>query len=95
MTGAARNFPELYPSLHIVPSGEIFYSRAGWAHGGHRQHEHGVPFAYGSDFRGTWSDLGALQFNDRQEGTAVIQVDTSATPATARVTVIGGGVSDA
>lgn len=41
---------------------------------------------------GTWSDLGAQQFNHDREGTAVIQIDTSATPPAARVTILGGGV---
>ena len=80
VTGAARNFPELYPSLHVVPSGEIFYSRAGWAMADTGNTNTGYLSLTGPT-SGTWSDLGALQFNDRQEGTAVIQVDTSATPA--------------
>jgi plastocyanin len=94
VTGAARNFPELYPSLHVVPSGEIFYSRAGWATADATNTSTGYLSLTGPT-NGTWSNLGALQFNDRQEGTAVVQVDTSVTPATARVTVIGGGVSGA
>ena len=94
VSGADRNFPELYPSLHVVPSGEIFYSRAGWAQAATGNTNTGYLTLTGPA-SGSWSDLGALQFNDRQEGTAVIQVDTSATPPTARVTVVGGGVSGA
>ena len=94
VTGATRNFPELYPSLHVVPSGEIFYSRAGWAMAA-TGNTNTAYLSLTGPTSGTWSDLGALQFNDRQEGTAVIQVDTSATPPTARVTIVGGGVSGA
>ena len=68
VTGAARNFPELYPSLHVVPSGEIFYSRAGWAMADTGNTNTGYLSLTGPT-NGTWSDLGALQFNDRQEGT--------------------------
>ncbi|MEH2574713.1 galactose oxidase-like domain-containing protein [Bradyrhizobium sp. AZCC 1708] len=94
VTGATRNFPELYPSLHVVPSGQIFYSRAGWAMAA-TGNTNTAYLSLTGPTSGTWSDLGALQFNDRQEGTAVIQVDTSATPPTARVTIVGGGVSGA
>jgi hypothetical protein len=94
VTGAARSFPELYPSLHVVPGGQIFYSRAGWATAAAGNTNTGYLSLTGPT-AGTWSDLGALQFNDRQEGMAVIQVDTSAMLPTARVTVFGGGVSGA
>jgi plastocyanin len=94
VTGAARNFSELYPSLHVVPTGEIFYSRAGWAMAD-TGNTNTACLSLSGPANGTWSNLAALQFNDRQEGTAVIQVDASATPPTARVTVIGGGVSGA
>jgi len=94
VAGAARSFPELYPSLHVLPSGEIFYSRAGWAMAATGNTNTGSLSLTGPT-TGTWSDLGALQFNDRQEGTAVIQVDTSVSPPTVRLLVIGGGVSGA
>jgi FtsP/CotA-like multicopper oxidase with cupredoxin domain len=94
VTGATRNFPELYPSLHVVPNGQIFYSRTGWAMAA-TGNTNTAYLSLTGPTSGTWSDLGALQFNDRQEGTAVISVDTSATPPAARVTIIGGGVSAA
>jgi hypothetical protein len=31
---------------------------------------------------GSWTPLGQQQFNDRQEGTAVLQIDTTTTPPT-------------
>ena len=27
---STRSFPQLYPGLHLLPSGEVFYSRTGW-----------------------------------------------------------------
>jgi len=94
VAGATRSFPELYPSLHLLPSGQIFYSRCGWA------------MADTADTRtaylqltgpaaGSWTPLGQQQFDDRQEGTAVLQIDTTAGQPTSRVYVIGGGVSGA
>ena len=51
VTGAARNFPELYPSLHVVPGGEIFYSRAGWAMADTGNTNTGYLSAYRADVR--------------------------------------------
>ena len=42
-----------------------------------------------------WSALGQQQFYDRQEGSAVIQIDTTVSPPATRVVMIGGGVSGA
>jgi len=92
VAGATRVFPELYPSLNLLPSGEIFYSRAGWA-----QPDMGLTqTAYLSltgPLSGVWTDLGQQQFFDRQEGTAVLQIDTTVTPPSSQLFVIGGGVS--
>ena len=90
VTGADRNLSELYSSLHQIPSGEIFYSRAGW------QVAPDVTTAYlrlTGATSGVWTTLGAQAFPDRQEGTAVIQIDATHSPPTATVIVIGGGVS--
>jgi plastocyanin len=90
LTGAGRNLSELYSSLHQIPSGEIFYSRAGW------QVASDVTTAYlrrTGPTTAMWTTLGAQAFPDRQEGTAVIQIDATHSPPTVTVTVIGGGVS--
>lgn len=42
---------------------------------------------------GTWTDLGQQQFYDRQEGTAVMQIDATGSPLVAKIFIIGGGVS--
>jgi FtsP/CotA-like multicopper oxidase with cupredoxin domain len=90
LTGADRDFPELYPSNHLLPVGTIFYSRAGWnpastvnLHTGYLSL--GPPAA--------WSDLGTQAFPDRQEGTAVLQIDDTVSPPAAQVMIFGGGYS--
>lgn len=92
VTGATRIFSELYPSLHLLPSGQIFYSRVGWA-----QANMGLTQTAYLTFTGsasaTWNNLGQQQFPDRQEGTAVIKIDATVSPATTKIYVIGGGVS--
>lgn len=88
--GADREFSELYPSLHLLPTGEIFYSRAGWS------------VATGSATSrltftglnsGMWTDTGQQVFYEREEGTAVIMIDSAVAPTTAQVIIIGGGVT--
>ncbi len=92
VAGAARTFPELYPSLHLLPTGQVFYSRAGWAQADMGQTQTAYLTLSGAA-AGAWTDLGQQQFYERQEGTAVIHLDTTVTPATAQVYIIGGGVS--
>src|ERR1700730_16952756 len=92
VAGADRYFSELYPSLHLLPSGEVFYSRAGWATASGTQSGY---LRLTGPASGSWTDLGQQQFYDREEGTAVLQIDdTGASPVT-RIFVIGGGVTGA
>lgn len=90
--GAGRVFPELYPSLHLLPSGQIFYSRAGWAQSDMTQTQTAYLTFTGSA-SGAWSDLGQEQFYDRQEGMAVMLIDATVSPLTTKVYIIGGGLS--
>jgi plastocyanin len=90
VAGADHAFGELYPSLHLLPSGDIFYSRAGWASAAGTQTAY---LRFTGPNAGTWTDLGQQQFYDRQEGTAVLQIDTTVSPASAIITIFGGGVS--
>jgi plastocyanin len=94
VSGATRNFPELYPSLHQLPSGEIFYSRAGWAMADMGD-TRSAYLSFAGPLTGSWTPLAQLQFHDRQEGTAVMQIDTTVSPPATRLFVIGGGVSGA
>lgn len=94
VTGATRVFPELYPSLHLLPTGEIFYSRCGWA----MADTVDTASAYlrlTGPAAGSWTPQGLQQFHDRQEGTALLRVDATVSPPAAQVHVFGGGVSGA
>ena len=33
-TSANHNFPQIYPSMHLLPGGEVFYTPTGWHSGG-------------------------------------------------------------
>jgi hypothetical protein len=94
VSGATRTFNELYPSLHQLPSGQVFYSRCGWQMADTVNTQTAQLTMTGA-LSGTWSPLGQQTFNDRQEGTAVLQIDATVTPPTTRLFVIGGGVSGA
>jgi FtsP/CotA-like multicopper oxidase with cupredoxin domain len=92
VAGATRIFPELYPSLHLLPSGQVFYSRCGWAASDPAVvGTASLALSLAGAPTGSWSALGQQQFHDRQEGTAVLDIDTTVTPPAARVWVIGGG----
>jgi len=90
VAGADHAFGELYPSLHLLPGGDVFYSRAGWASAGGTQTAY---LRFSGPAAGSWADLGQQQFYDRQEGTTVIQIDTTVTPPTASIYIVGGGVA--
>lgn len=95
IVGATRTFNELYPSLHQLPAGQIFYSRCGWQMAD-TVNTQTAQLALTGLTTGSWSPLGGQQqFNDRQEGTAVLQIDATVTPPTTRLFVIGGGVAGA
>ena len=92
VSGATRMFPELYPSLHLLPSGQIFYSRAGWAQA-NLLNPGTAYLTLSGPASGAWTDHGQQQFYDRQEGTAVIHIDDTVNPPRTTITIIGGGVS--
>ena len=92
VAGATRNFSELYPGLHLLPSGEIFYTRAGWASATGQQTGY---LTLTGPATGSWTDYGQQQFYDRQEGMSVLLTDTSVSPVRSRLYVFGGGVSGA
>ena len=88
--GANRAFGELYPGMHLLPSGEIFNSRTGWSGAT------GTQTAYltlTGATTGNWSDYGQQQFYDRQEGMSLLMIDTTVSPPRTRLFVFGGGVS--
>jgi len=92
VTGADRTFPELFPSLHLLPAGGVFYSRCGWA-APDMSHRESARLSFTGASSGSWADLGLLQFPDRQEGMAVLRIDDTVSPPATEIFVIGGGVS--
>lgn len=90
VAGATRTFSELYPSLSLLPSGQIFYSRAGWAQADMVQTQTAYLTLTGL-LSGVWTSLGQQQFADRQEGMAVTIVDDTVSPPATQVIVVGGG----
>lgn len=92
LTGANRAFRELYPGMHLLPSGEIFNSRTGWSGAA------GTQTAYltlTGPTAGNWTNHGQQQFYDRQEGASLLMIDTTVSPPRTRLFVFGGGVSGA
>ncbi len=95
--GADRSFPETYPSLHVLPTGEIFFSRTGW-------HNNDTPgttawyFEFTSPTQGEWIDMTtSLSFPDRTEGMAAqLLTRNPANPHEydSRIMVFGGGDPD-
>ncbi len=69
--GADRLFPETYPSLHVLPTGELFFSRTGW----HFSDTPGTTawyFTFTSATTGEWIEMTTpLGHPDRTEGMAV------------------------
>jgi len=90
LAGANRSFDELYPGMHLLPSGEIFYTRAGWAGANGTQTAYLTMTGPNS---GNWTDYGQQQFYDRQEGMSLLMLDTTVNPVRTHLYVFGGGVS--
>jgi hypothetical protein len=95
--GADRSFPETYPSLHVLPTGEIFFSRTGW----HNDQTPGTTawyFRFTSPTQGEWIDMtSSLAYPDRTEGMAVqILKRNPANPHEydSTIMVVGGGTPD-
>lgn len=92
VAGAVRTFPELFPSLHLLPAGGLFYSRCGW-NTPDMSHLESARLSLTGPYAGNWSDLGLMQFADREEGMAVLLVDDAESPPSAHLYVMGGGVN--
>jgi hypothetical protein len=92
--GSTRAFPQLYPGLHLLPGGEVFYSRTGFGSAGPGPGGAGDPLATAAYFRyvapdaGTWTEIAdVMEYPDRVRGMSVILVDHH---ACASVLVVGG-----
>lgn len=85
---ADRSFPELYPGLHLLRSGEVFFTRTGNANGT----DPAAYFTFSSPTTGQWTELtGAGVGEDRGQGmSAMLLRQEPAEPD--RIMVVGGGV---
>jgi len=90
VAGANKDFAGLYPSLHLLPNRELFWSRTSW---NPQSGTTGARLQFTGANSGTWTDISPMTFPDRQEGASVITVDDSTTPAVTQIYVIGGGVA--
>jgi Domain of unknown function (DUF1929) len=91
---ARRSFPQLYPGLHLLPGGEIFYTRTGFGSFGQGPGG-GDPALTSAYFRftglttGEWIEIAdIMEYTDRVRGMSVLILDRC--HPTARVLVIGG-----
>lgn len=97
--GADRIFPETYPNFHVLPTGQIVYTRTGF---GHFTGETGPNAAFfewttpTNPTTGEWTETSAMNFADRTEGMSVqlLTPDPGPNEYTARVVVFGGGAPD-
>ena len=91
--GAARQFSALYPGLHLLPGGEIFFAPVGFRSGGSAPDNYALnePAGYfefdnANPNQGAWNNLGP---NDRTKGMSLLLL--SPTFPYAQVMVVGGG----
>jgi Galactose oxidase-like, Early set domain len=97
MTGpnSTRSFPQLYPGLHLLPTGEVFYSRTGFGSAGPGAGGAGDPLNTNAFLRfsgpttGAWNEIADIaEFPDRVRGMSVLLGGCD--PHMAHVLVVGG-----
>lgn len=95
-TGGDRAFSALYPGLHLLPGGEIFFAPVGFRGGGstpgdYASNEPSGYFDFDSmnNLAGAWANLGS---NDRTKGMSVLLL--SPTFPNVQVMTVGGGNLD-
>lgn len=89
VTGSEKSFSGLYPGLHWLPSGDMFFTRTGWnSHIG--LGDQSSRFTFSAELTGSWTDFAPMTYPDRKEGCSTIIIDdTGATPVT-KIFVAGG-----
>ncbi len=89
MLGSQKPFSGLYPGLHWLPSGDLYFTRTGW-----NSHNLGTNdssrFRLSGPLAGNWTDLAPLISPDRKEGSSVILIDESGANTLTKVFVSGG-----
>lgn len=94
-----RDFPQLYPGLHLLPTSEIFYSRTGFGSAGQGpgggDPVAGTPyFKYTAPTTGEWIEIeNQMEHQDRVRGMSVLLLDPC--EPSIRVMVIGGSTMPA
>ena len=91
--GGDRAFRALYPGLHLLPGGEIFFAPVGFRSGGSSPGDYALnepsgyfDFSPTDSFAGAWTGLGP---NDRTKGMSVLLL--SPTYPFVQVMTVGGG----
>jgi hypothetical protein len=97
-SGDTKPFPNLYPGLHLLPDGQIFYSRTGWASAGPGGgpfvgDDQSASFALTGASTGAWTNIAAVtpSMPDRTKGMSVLLL--SSTAPQVRIMVLGGSDS--
>jgi hypothetical protein len=86
-TAADRAFPELYPGLHLLPTGQIFFTRTGNNTGT----DPAAYFTFVTPTAGSWTGLtGGSAGDDRGRGMSLMMLRQQPTDPD-RILVIGGG----
>lgn len=92
---STRAFPQLYAGLHLLPGGNVFYSRTGFGSAGAGPGGTGDPLntsaflQYSAPSTAVWSEIADVpEYPDRMRGMSVILLGSD--PLVARVMVIGG-----
>jgi hypothetical protein len=93
--GSTRSFPQLYPGLHLLPTGQVFYSRTGFGAAGPGPGGAGDPlntaayFQYSAPSTGAWTEIAdVMEYPERVRGMSVILLE--ADPHCAKILVSGG-----
>jgi len=86
-------FPQLYPGLHLLPGGEIFYAPTGFGECSQPANAYAASgdsgyFQFTGSFTGDWTNTGA---NIRTKGMSALLLST--TYPYVRVLVVGGGTA--
>ena len=91
VTGDSLGFPNLYPGLHVLPNGAVFYSRTGWGSatgGAPASNDDSAYFTFsGAINNGAWTSISASTIN-RCKGMSVMILQNSF--PTIRILVVGG-----
>lgn len=89
-----RSFPPLYPGLHLLPGGEVFYSRTGWR--GTDPSDLAAYFRFTGFASGEWIDIAdPMEYPYRTKGMSVLLLEKGGPQGwMAKILVIGGGTAD-